>query len=482
MTELLRVSERYANYHPGYKLLRREDAVLPISKVTIRALSQEKTAFSPIDEFILRALSAGIQSTNELASMFGLEVGLVNVSLTELWQRDLVDSPLVDGIRDFRLTRQGEMAIAELKETVSREQEITIYFDRLLWAPMSINGPAMDTQDLNELTGIFVISEKSKRKLVVDDLKLENINRIIENSEVEIELLSVKQIVHERKALVRCDLLIFESEDAKNHLVDVAIDGRVRPEYGKSIEALGIEKHLGLKFDKPVTEASSEFQMAREVLKKISTPPINVQRQTFSAEVDDVWQEDSSSQPLEVNLKTGRPQAVESVLHRFVDTFEHPELLEEATTRAETRLLIISPWVKEIIVNSEFIIALTSLARRGVTIHIGYGFEEKGGNKRAQNNGNDKRAEERLVRFADQHPNVVLAYLGNTHAKILLWDRSIVTGSFNWLSFKGDKDKTYRQEVGTFLKDSPEIDKLWAEETQWIERQAGKVAMPSKTK
>ncbi|MBD0394663.1 MAG: hypothetical protein ICV52_12615, partial [Microcoleus sp. C1-bin4] len=52
--------------------------------------------------------------------------------------------------------------------------------------------------------------------------------------------------------------------------------------------------------------------------------------------------------------------------------------------------------------------------------------------------------------------------LGDTHAKILISDvKFAVTTSFNWLSFKGDRDRTFRDERGTLVSDPQKIDELF---------------------
>lgn len=39
----------------------------------------------------------------------------------------------------------------------------------------------------------------------------------------------------------------------------------------------------------------------------------------------------------------------------------------------------------------------------------------------------------------------------STHAKILIFDDVWISTSFNWLSFRGDRDRTYRMEEGTLV-------------------------------
>ena len=48
--------------------------------------------------------------------------------------------------------------------------------------------------------------------------------------------------------------------------------------------------------------------------------------------------------------------------------------------------------------------------------------------------------------------------LANTHAKILIWDAEMVVTSFNWLSFRGDSGRKYRQEEGTLIRHRDYVD------------------------
>lgn len=131
---------------------------------------------------------------------------------------------------------------------------------------------------------------------------------------------------------------------------------------------------------------------------------------------------------------------------RAVSVFEHPELLADALTTATRRILIISPWVKNAVVNTDFIGKLESRLRKGVQVHIGYGIGE-------DDSGSDQLAIDRMRtlqrRFSDK---LRFARLPNTHAKILIFDGLIVTTSFNWLSFRGDPSRTYRMEEGTLVR------------------------------
>jgi hypothetical protein len=56
---------------------------------------------------------------------------------------------------------------------------------------------------------------------------------------------------------------------------------------------------------------------------------------------------------------------------------------------------------------------------------------------------------------------------GNTHGKVLAYDRAFVAPtSFNWLSFKGSRDRGYRDEQGILLRIAEKADQKFAEEAE----------------
>jgi hypothetical protein len=58
---------------------------------------------------------------------------------------------------------------------------------------------------------------------------------------------------------------------------------------------------------------------------------------------------------------------------------------------------------------------------------------------------------ERLEKFAKRFSNLVLSKV-DSHAKVLLQDELfVVLGSFNWLSFRGDPDRAFRDEQSALV-------------------------------
>jgi phosphatidylserine/phosphatidylglycerophosphate/cardiolipin synthase-like enzyme len=121
------------------------------------------------------------------------------------------------------------------------------------------------------------------------------------------------------------------------------------------------------------------------------------------------------------------------------------------------RLLIVSPWIRAGVVDKNFLRRLRGALDRGVEVSIGYGSGNDSGALER-----DNYAEQALVQLAGERPNLRVVKLGDTHAKVLVVDRRyVVVTSFNWLSFRGDPDKPFRDERGMLVTVPEEIDRLF---------------------
>ena len=125
----------------------------------------------------------------------------------------------------------------------------------------------------------------------------------------------------------------------------------------------------------------------------------------------------------------------------MVAVYDHPGLLRSALQGAQSRLIIISPWITNAVVDKVFLQTLTERLREGLAVYIGYGLGEE---ERIPD------AVKQLDALAAHYPRFRFVRLGDTHAKILIKDDEwLVTTSFNWLSFRGDPKRTFREEWGT---------------------------------
>lgn len=154
---------------------------------------------------------------------------------------------------------------------------------------------------------------------------------------------------------------------------------------------------------------------------------------------------------------------------RQVYVYEHPRLLEKALHACQKRLMIISPWIRAQVVTPDFLKKLKEALERSVAVYIGYGIsdEEQGEPRKA-----DKEAEEKLAKLAKRYQNFCFVRFGDTHAKVLICDSKFsVTGSFNWLSFKGDPDRAFRDEQSVLVEIPEHVEGVFRENLKRFESQ-----------
>ncbi len=164
-------------------------------------------------------------------------------------------------------------------------------------------------------------------------------------------------------------------------------------------------------------------------------------------------------------LKDQLEKLISSAPIRFLKTHHHRPLFEQALKDSQERLLIISPWIRANATNPWLINQLEKLARKGVKVFIGYGFDDKDEEDRRNY---DIKAEENIKKLSERYLEyLVFKRLGDTHCKILVSDRKFaIVGSFNWLSFKGDPNRTFRDERSALVSDPNKIDELFKDEIE----------------
>lgn len=87
---------------------------------------------------------------------------------------------------------------------------------------------------------------------------------------------------------------------------------------------------------------------------------------------------------------------------------------------------------------------------------IAYGYEEN-------DTKTDPASVRKLTNLADRYRDKLsFTRLKSTHAKVLVYDDVWVTTSFNWLSFKGDPERTYRMEEGSLVRNRQIADTQYA--------------------
>ncbi|MEV8334275.1 hypothetical protein [Streptomyces niveus] len=128
--------------------------------------------------------------------------------------------------------------------------------------------------------------------------------------------------------------------------------------------------------------------------------------------------------------------------------FEHPELLDEALTLARRELLIISPWIKNAIITMDFLGKLETRLTRGVRVNIAY---ERLRRERHQNRRRRRTQTHQprrpLSREVHLHPPEEHPCQGPRLR------RRLGHHQLQPALLQGDRDRTYRMEEGSLVRD-----------------------------
>jgi hypothetical protein len=293
----------------------------------------------------------------------------------------------------------------------------------------------------------------------------------------ERDLLALKAIERRQRFFQPALALIYKAKDSDDVQVAFAIDGVLSNEHeaafarANGVKTLRILETLRESAPRKLAEevlghefvAQSPLQEAEALKEKVSSAQAQIDTARTSVEQAKTDEEKAALEQIIIEQQYQIEQLnikLNSFPIRFLEMYEHRPLLEQTLQDSQERLLIISPWIRANSVDKRFLQQFEKLLKRGVQVFIGYGLGKKDDEKKYPP---DIQAEKNLQKLANQYKNnFILKRLGDTHAKILISDAKFaVTTSFNWLSFKGDRDRTFRDERGTLVSYPQKIDELF---------------------
>lgn len=432
---------------PGFKLVDYEEVGLPIYRVTSTVLTLQPKSYSPIEEFVLRAVEAGLDEIGTVSSFLGISDTIVEATSSVLIKDDeLIAEP--DG--RLRLTRKSEQMLAGERHIRPREQSLVFRYDGLTRRPIATDELRLwEPKDLRE-RGIREIRPYPARRPNPDEVRGDELQSVLrkpaQGNERGIQILQVKSVSRAFANFIPAIALIYKRETGGEVQVGFAIDGRLSREHENAFAASDGPARMGIT---PVALAQP-LPNDSGIDLPISPPdPDNLRKKAarekaiakMRREIAKKKGKDAGDLDVDHARASSAPPSASRRDIETIAVYDHPPLLREALEETRSRLIIISPWITDAVVDKNFLQTLTARLRQGIDIFIGYGLglEEK-----------EIRAVKQLERLATEFSNFHFVRLGDTHAKILIKDEEwFVTTSFNWLSFRGDPKRTFREEWGT---------------------------------
>jgi len=434
------IRRRFGDHRPGLQLVSVVDAAVPVTMLRVDVLAQERKPLPLLDEFILRFVHAGVREIDEIAALLGL-------------QREQVVATVADQISSNNLTRawSGQLGLTAVGLEAARNlaavqpvlTQLNVPFDRLVWDAQDYARSSLIKKRDAQEAGLELLPAKKSSRVDLNDLTVERFNELVESRDDrtrQVEVLRVRKIASQNLHLyMPAQLLIYGDPDSGEVELGLCVDGDLQPAHGLELAAADAVVKLGIAVAPPEPRPTLAPELEEQ---RVSSDQVEIIRAA------------DEPAPKSDEPSATAPKRIEDIAVRSVGVHEHAQLLAQALHGVEKRLLIIAPWVKGGVVNTDFVAALERRLRAGVEVHIGHGYGP-------DDSGSDDFALRKLNNLAARYEKLRIVRLQNTHAKILIFDDLWITTSFNWLSFKGDPNRTYRMEEGTLVQIRSEVDKAY---------------------
>ncbi len=458
-----------ANSVPNFKLVKYYEAGIPQWRLeTLLTMLKEKK-ISVVQEFILKFVDAGINDIKDIQTFLGLNSSSVNNAIAILQRENLVSVDIFDS--KLRITDKGEDALKEALTIVPEEIECSLLVDGITGEVYIDKRRLFTGKDLKnfEIKAINSIVEKPNlNSLDFEDVKRAIVgfkkSHIYESDFLEGELQEIENITKAYVEYKKVSVLVFMNDD-ENEIEFHVYEGAYRnEEYSIEIQKQYHNNSNVVDFDfadvVPEEDNSLLSIVPKEIIDsakaysyqdtKLEHEILNLTSQldaiADNEEEDDEQKESATEKIHFLENKIREMENERKNADRVLSTYDHRPLLIDSLQNASKMVVIVSPWIKSGGLNDEVIRLIEGALQRKTKIIIGYGISKK--------EDSDKWILNQLegIQKKSYGKNLQLIRLSNTHEKVLIKDDDyMVITSFNWLSFKGDPQKSFRQETGYYI-------------------------------
>lgn len=470
-----------ANSVPNSTLVKYYEAGIPQWHMEAILTMLKPKKLSVLQEFILKFISSGIDDVSDICNFLGVNKTAVNNAVAVLQKNNLITVDIF--YSKLKLTDKGEKDLKEAATIVPEDIEYALYVDGLL------GNVYLDTRKLytsKELRSFEIkpinttVERPTLDSLVYEEVKrainLFKKNHAYEQDKLEGDLQEISCIAKTYVEYKKVSVLVFmnKSEDIEFQV----FDGTTRnDDYSIALQKQYNNNSRVLDFDSNFISEAEENNSLISVLpqeiiesaKSFSYKDSTLEREisNLTTQLDAIKKNDDDNDEQHKESATERIRFLEKKIDemknerkgadRILSTYDHRPLLLDALDNAQNMVVIVSPWIKSGGMNNEILGRIERALQRGTRVIIGYGISEK--------EDSDRWILQRLTdiqkkKYGDK---LLLVKLSNTHEKVLIKDNEyMVITSFNWLSFKGDPNKGFRQETGYYTESKEAINQMKA--------------------
>ena len=423
-------ARRHAHALPGHILVAAEPATIPASALTLDVLVEQAEDLEAAQKYALRAMLNGIDTADDLQLFLGLDHTDTLRTIAGLLEAEYIDyrPPGPGEVRRLTLLDTGREAARDAQLRRPAPASIQIVYDRLALRLTGWRKQALArTGQVKSDPGRILLPPAGSKPLQLEDLSVDGLTAALGLRHEDIRVLGIAGVTENRNYYYNAILLVYKDVDSNTLRLGVDIDGDWSELHATVLDGIGAVDRLGLTTAPPETpyvpvsnsEATGTRLSRDEVIAIQKAASTEKETGADSAELD-------------------RAQI------RWLGAYEHPRWLDDAVTNSNRRLLIISPSITRSVVNTRFVRRLESLASTAdVTVVWGFGDNET----------TDRNALADIHDAARRSKRLAIVKVDDTDAKVLVSDAYYIKTSFNWLSFRGDRSRKYRQEEGELIQD-----------------------------
>lgn len=473
------LAKKKANSVPNSTLVKYYEAGIPQWHVESILTMLKPKKLSVLQEFILKFISSGIDDVSDICNFLGVNASAVNNAVALLQKNSLVTVDIF--YSKLKLTDKGEEALKEAATIVPEDIEYALYVDGLIGNVYLDTRKLYNPKELRnfEIKAINTIVEKpTLDTLIYEEVKrainLFKKNHAYEQDKLAGDLQEVSQVVKTYVEYKKVYVLVFinnKSEDIEFQVYDGTTRNddysiALQKQYNNNTHVLDFDSKestdeetdnsLISVLPHEIIESAKSFSYKDSTLEReISNLTTQLDAIRDSSDDDEEQKESATERIRFLEKKIDEMKNERKGADRILSTYDHRPLLIDALENAQNTVVIVSPWIKSGGLNHEILGRIERALQRKTQVIIGYGISEK--------EDSDKWILQRLSEIQNKRygNNLHLVRLSNTHEKVLIKDNEyMVITSFNWLSFKGDPNKGFRQETGYYTESKDAIKQM----------------------
>lgn len=508
MIELTELVEEHRSDFEGKSIFTAFSAGVPVYRLRASLLVREAVELDPIDMFLLRGISKGLDTLQQLVLFFGLDQDIVESSIANMLHNEWVIARPVPG-QGLMLTVQptGKQVLAEEQAVVEQTRDAEIWVDGLT-GHSEIKRPRvklLQPRDAKARQLVFIKSPIPSPKLS-SEVNFAELEQAVAQSGPQLWpgtrlalLLDVLNLTPRGTGYRAVQVLTFQGDRDNSVEFEVFDAGTRNERYERILRRLELERNVPVVPTQPEPSAKELAAYEEEIKRVRQVARSAAQSSTGQATTESESRSLPPAAPkngqvtalsgAEAVVPSDQPPVGSNTTQRLRselrDAHAHLEGLQQIIDgqalvrnydnrlfwkrvlmgQAVSYVVMEFPWVNRDAIDDEMLTCFTAALKRKVKLWIAWGLEENGPAGR----GNEDWALQKVAELGMKHGKglVRIEYRGNTHRKVLLWDGAgALIGSFNFGSFRGDPKRRVREEICVLFRSPREIADLAGEYQQ----------------